>query len=110
MGGWGYIGATTPPPSVLYGHVDQTTANNTALLALLSSVASATFPPGTSAGFNSSAFFQPATGGQRLPPSSFQSFLQVQANIPGVVITEYNTAFTNPYVTLFAAADSAVQA
>eukprot|EP00873_Tetraselmis_striata_P019094 jgi/Tetstr1/439358/TSEL_027793.t1 len=41
------------------------------------------------------------TSNPGIPPSSLMSFLRTNASIPGVVITEYDAAFSNPYFESF---------
>ena len=43
------------------------------------------------------AVTQASTSNPGIPPSSLMSFLRVNKSIQGVVLTEFDTAFSNPY-------------
>jgi nicastrin len=38
-----------------------------------------------------------SAGNPGIPPSSLMSFLRLNASVQGLVLTEFDTAFTNPY-------------
>ena len=43
---------------------------------------------------------KPASEDQPLPPASFQRFLRSNRKIPGVVLTDHSSVYTNKWVTV----------
>ncbi|KAJ3158048.1 hypothetical protein HDU89_000431 [Geranomyces variabilis] len=87
------VGGIGAADQTIYMHVDQQSAAN---LALMDAFKGGVVTPAVNGSVPQTMNIVAADAGARLPPSSAMAFLQ-KRNIPAVVLSDYNTQFSNRY-------------